>query len=274
MNRIELHIPFDQIPQEKKQMITNVCKAMLSLVSSFTMSDATYEDSVQLYFSFVHEFFSIPTILRYMVPLLAQIPVNFNNVFKSYFYCKKADMAFQDQEEQKIESQGNLITETAKDERKMFIFANSFELLHSKLLSSMNAFEIYPVLLVLEATVQHLSRRVLDSENASVDDYIMTTILRNQLRLIEDFKTTSRIFGLVFGESVKSKHSIFEDSFNPQAAITLTKIYSTIMMICRHSQRAFQQIILGIAFNDAVLFKLWKFIDVYCGIDSLLVRNV
>jgi hypothetical protein len=102
----------------------------------------------------------------------------------------------------------------------------------------------------------------------------MITILRNQLTLIEDFKTTSKIFSHVFGESVQNKHSIFEDSFNPQAAISLTKIYSTIMMISRHSYKVFQQIILGIAFNDAVLFKLWRFIDVYCGIDSLLVRNV
>ena len=36
----------------------------------------------------------------------------------------------------------------------------------------------------------------------------------------------------------------------------------------------FQQIILGIAFNEPVLYKLWRFIDVYCGIDALLVRNV
>lgn len=84
----------------------------------------------------------------------------------------------------------------------MFIFANTFELLHTKLLHEHNAYEMYPVLQVLETTVSHLSRRVLDTENASIDDYILVTILRNQLRLIEDFKTTSKIFGFVFGESV------------------------------------------------------------------------
>lgn len=31
---------------------------------------------------------------------------------------------------------------------------------------------------------------------------------------------------------------------------------------------------MGIAFNEPVLYKLWKFLEVYCGIDSLLVRNV
>lgn len=45
-------------------------------------------------------------------------------------------------------------------------------------------------------------------------------------------------------------------------------------MIAKQSQKVFQTIILGIAFNEPVLYKLWRFIDVYCGIDSLLVRNV
>jgi hypothetical protein len=30
----------------------------------------------------------------------------------------------------------------------------------------------------------------------------------------------------------------------------------------------FQQIILGIAFNEPVLYKLWRFLDVYCGNDA------
>jgi len=67
---------------------------------------------------------------------------------------------------------------------------------------------------------------------------------------------------------------VFEDSFNPQAAICITKIYSTILMISRHSPKVFQAIILGIAFNEPVLYKIWKFIDVYCGQDALLVKNV
>ena len=45
-------------------------------------------------------------------------------------------------------------------------------------------------------------------------------------------------------------------------------------MSTKHSSRVFNTIILGIAFNEPVLFKIWKFIDVYCGIESLLVRNV
>lgn len=45
-------------------------------------------------------------------------------------------------------------------------------------------------------------------------------------------------------------------------------------MIAKSSMKVFNSVILGIAFNEPVLFKLWKFIDVYCGIDSLLVKNV
>ena len=52
-------------------------------------------------------------------------------------------------------------------------------------------------------------------DNASIDDYVMTVILRNQLTHLLDYKTTSRIFGLVFGEQVDKKVTIFEDEFNP-----------------------------------------------------------
>jgi hypothetical protein len=118
----------------------------------------------------------------------------------------------------------------------MFIFANTFEILHARLLKgdrSVTNFELYPVLQVLEFTAQHLAKRIFDSERASIDDHIKIVILRNQLSHILDYKTTSKIFGHVFGENIHSKHSIFEDFFNPQAAISLTKIYSTILMIAR-----------------------------------------
>lgn len=84
-----------------------------------------------------------------------------------------------EKEESKKDKQGNLIGETQKQERKMFIFSNTFELLHSKLVHEMNTFDIYPALQVLESTVQHLGRRIFDLEKASIDDYIMITILRN-----------------------------------------------------------------------------------------------
>jgi len=68
---------------------------------------------------------------------------------------------------------------------------------------------------VLDFTSAHLARRIFDTERASIDDHIKIVILRNPLQHILDYKTTSKIFGQVFGEQVNSKHSIFEDQFNP-----------------------------------------------------------
>lgn len=119
--------------------------------------------------------------------------------------------------------------------------------------------------------MHHLSRSIFDTTRSRVDEYIMTYILRNQLSSILDFKTTSKLFGTIFGERVDKKHSIFEDSFNPQAAIAISKVYSCVLLISRQSPDVFQKITLGLAFNEPVLYKLWKFIEVYCGIESLLV---
>lgn len=108
--------------------------------------------------------------------------------------------------------------ETNKDERKMFIFANTFELLHNHLVHKLTAFEIYPILQCLELTVGHLSRSIFDMQRSSIDEYIMTLLLRHQLRAILEYDTTSKLFGTVFGERVSSKtqkYSIFEDTFNP-----------------------------------------------------------
>jgi len=132
--------------------------------------------------------------------------------------------------------EGNLVLgEHLKEERKMFVFSNTFELLHQRLIAELNQYEILPALQVLELTAPHLSRRLFDLERASVDDYIMTTVLRNQLVTMLDFKTTSKVFGLVFGEQVNKKVSIFHDSFNPQAAVALNKVFASVLMTCKDS---------------------------------------
>mmetsp|Transcript_10499 Transcript_10499/g.10558 ORF Transcript_10499/g.10558 Transcript_10499/m.10558 type:complete len:101 (-) Transcript_10499:6-308(-) len=100
-------------------------------------------------------------------------------MFSSYYFSKKLDMDQKEMEESKKDSEGYLINEAQKSEKKMFIFANTFELMHQRLIGYMNAFEIYPVLQVLESTAFHLSRKTFDTENASIDDYIMTLVLRN-----------------------------------------------------------------------------------------------
>lgn len=42
--------------------------------------------------------------------------------------------------------QGTMIAELQKNDHKMFIFANTFELLHTRLLQNLNNFDLYPVL--------------------------------------------------------------------------------------------------------------------------------
>ena len=66
-----------------------------------------------------------------------------------------------------------------------------------------------------------------------MEDHILVLVLRNQVQAIMDFKTTNKVFGTIFGEKLDKKVSIFEDQFNPQAAIAITMIYSTIIMTSR-----------------------------------------
>lgn len=166
-----------------------------------------------------------------------------------------------------------MLPEIEKSERKMFIFGNTFDILLQHMVYKYDNFEMYPALQCLEITVAHLTRAIFDPSRSLVDEYIMTLILRSQLQTILDFKTTSVLFGAVFGEKYDKKKSIFDDSFNPQAAIAITKIYSTILLISRQSPQIFQKVTLGLAFNEPILFKLWKFIQVYCGVESILVKD-
>lgn len=39
-----------------------------------------------------------------------------------------------------------IVNEMQKSERKMFIFANTFELLHTKLINELNTYDVYPIL--------------------------------------------------------------------------------------------------------------------------------
>jgi len=100
----------------------------------------------------------------------------------------------------------------------MFIFANTFELLNTVFITKMNVFDVYPVLQCLQVTVNHLSKAIFDPNRSLVDDHILVIILRNQVMSIVDFKTTSKLFGSIFGEKPvnrKENFSIWEDSFNP-----------------------------------------------------------
>jgi len=51
------------------------------------------------------------------------------------------------------EAKGDAIPETKKNERKMFIFANTFELLLTHMIYKVDVFDFYPALQCLEVTV-------------------------------------------------------------------------------------------------------------------------
>lgn len=54
-----------------------------------------------------------------------------------------------------------------------------------------------------------------------------------------DYKTTQNIFGQIFGEQMDRKISIFDDKFNPQAAICITSVYSSILVATKNQPSVF-----------------------------------
>jgi hypothetical protein len=72
-----------------------------------------------------------------------------------------------------------MLVETKKSEKKMFIFANIFELLHKVLIHRLDSFAIYPVLQCLQATVHHLPKAIFDPNRSLVEDHILVLVLRN-----------------------------------------------------------------------------------------------
>ncbi len=134
---------YESIPNEKKNLTITACKTLLSMLSTFTVTDKTYDTSITLYNSFVHEILSLPTILRYLTPQLNLHPLPYKLIFQAYYYSKRVDDQATQEEEK---HQGQLMGEMQKDERKMFIFANTFELMHTRLMQELNSYEIYPVL--------------------------------------------------------------------------------------------------------------------------------
>ena len=153
----------------------------------------------------MNEIFSLPTITKYFIPMLNpedpnRLIVDFKRVYQSFYFSKLSTLDEEETKQATNEAQGHLILETQKSERKMFIFSNTFELLLTHMIHNMDVFEFYPALQCLEVTVQHLTRSIFDQNRSRVDEYIMTLILRNQLSTILDFKTTSKLFGTIFGE--------------------------------------------------------------------------
>jgi hypothetical protein len=152
MSKIELHLGFEQIPLEKKNLVSTGLKTSIIMFNNYVQTNKTLEESIALQFDFINEIMSIPSINKYFFPLIngGTFKINFKNLYSSYYYSKKVDMDEKEKEEEKKEMMGDMVKEVSKSEKKMFIFSNTFELLHTKLVNEMNTFEVYPILQVLE----------------------------------------------------------------------------------------------------------------------------
>jgi len=70
-SRLEIHIPFESIPNERRNQVTLGVKCAHSLVANFFGSEKTYDTLVGLQFQFINDIVSLPTINKYLVPLLS-----------------------------------------------------------------------------------------------------------------------------------------------------------------------------------------------------------
>ena len=72
MQRLELHMTFENIPNEKKNLFKLGLETAVMIFNNLVSTDKTYEIAVSLLYGFVNEIFSIPTINKYLMPMLAR----------------------------------------------------------------------------------------------------------------------------------------------------------------------------------------------------------
>lgn len=151
-------MPFESIPNERKSQVTIGLRCALAIMSNITQSKVLLDTMVRLQYSFVHHILSLPTINKYLLPLLFPDnhqddllrTLNLKNLFQSYFYSKQVDDE-QTSEKEEVKGGGSsdsVIGELSKNEAKMFIFANTFEMLNTKVITkqTVDNYELYPIL--------------------------------------------------------------------------------------------------------------------------------
>ena len=69
--RLELHQSWESISNEKKLFVSTGLKFCVQLFSEYKASNqAVYDLAINLQYSFINEILSLPTINKYLVPLL------------------------------------------------------------------------------------------------------------------------------------------------------------------------------------------------------------
>jgi hypothetical protein len=94
-SRIEIHMPFESIPNERRNQVTLGINTALALLTSVTNSEHTYDLMVSLNCQFVNDLMSLPTINKYFIPLLdgEGEKISIKNMYQAYYYSKKEEMA-------------------------------------------------------------------------------------------------------------------------------------------------------------------------------------
>lgn len=93
--RLEIHQSFDSILNEKKRFVTQGLKVCLLLFSEYKAANQQdYDLSINLQFSFVDNVLSLPTINKYLLPMItlkSNLNVDFKLLFQSYYFASCSD---------------------------------------------------------------------------------------------------------------------------------------------------------------------------------------
>lgn len=68
--RLEIHVPFENIPHERRNQVTLAVKLALSMATNIMHTERTYDSLVALQSGFVEHVMCLPTIMKYLLPLL------------------------------------------------------------------------------------------------------------------------------------------------------------------------------------------------------------
>jgi len=215
-----------------------------------------YDHFVDIQGFIVEHILSIPRMSKFILQDPYCNSVKWKEMIQSYYY-------------------GQLLTRNTLgyDEKEIYLFANLWELFSAKLFSSMSPSEMAPLLMTCAKAVTKLTPRLLESDSsACISEPTNLKVLRKQLSIFTDPNKLSSIFLKVFDHG----HDEFTDQFNPSVAQDLCQIYNTFLEKCQTSKEAqfvVTGIMGGIAFNKKVLYRIWKFIQLFCDVNVFLNPN-
>ncbi|OMJ65573.1 hypothetical protein SteCoe_33944 [Stentor coeruleus] len=209
-----------------------------------------YNGFVEIQAYVVDEILSIPRIAKFILQHPRFYDVKWKEMIQSYCYTQVAPT----------------VTVYGYSEKEIFLFGNLWELFQTRLLNSMTPSDIAHFLITCTKLVKNLTPKLLEcSPSASIVEPINLKTLRRQISLFTD---SSRL-GIVFMKIFNHESQGFDDSFNPTAAQSLCEIYNIFLEKCRDSKEA-QFVVTGImgglAFNQKILYKIWKFLETFCDL--------